>query len=121
MGKGALQMMNALNYAPADEANLTKSVEAQTPFLPFIRTLFGLLGARSGNAESSPDDVKTEMLALEIGQLVVSEPALETFITIDFQNPNALAAFNAAELAAFKKGIKNSPNVSATLKRALGD
>ena len=121
MGRGSLQTVNALNYAPADAADLTKSAEAETPFLPLIRTLFSLLGAKSGNGERSMDDVKTEMFALEMAQFVISEPALEAFSTIDFQNPNALAAFSASELAAFKVNIQNSPNVSETLKRALAN
>ena len=118
-GRGSLRAADALTHAPADENLLTMSPEADTPFLPIIRTLFGWLGDKSGNAERSMDDAKSEMFALEIAQLVVTEPQLADFSEIDFQNADALSELSNEDLAALKKGIRESVNASEVLKIAL--
>lgn len=111
-GRGALRALDSFKVAPHEADKLTKSKEAKTPFFPLIQTFFGWINDR-------PDTSKQEMLALELGQLVVTEPALKDFCGLDF-TADTFTELSDEQNRALKAFIAQSPNVSNALKTAFG-
>ena len=93
---------------------MKKSPEADIPFAPLMQTLFGLL-----KSHNKPDEVKQEMLALELSQLVVTEPNLAAFGAIDFFSTSGLNALTDVQHQNLKNLISQNPNASTALKEAL--
>lgn len=115
IGQGALRAFRSLESPPADEKDLKESPKAKTPFLPLLTTLFGLLpkDGSTNNLKTTPDAVKTEMLALELSQLTLIEPKLLEFGSLDESN---ITEFTLDERAKLKSAILESDRASKTLK-----
>ena len=114
-GRGALRALDSLQVAPFEANDLTKSKTAETPFFPLIQTLFGLL--KSNNVPL--DKPKQEMLALELAQLVVTEPDLNALGAMDFTS-DALTQLTDEQTKTLTTFLAKSSNASSTLKTAFG-
>ncbi|MDX2279010.1 MAG: S8 family serine peptidase [Saprospiraceae bacterium] len=114
IGQGALRAFRSIQSTPAEEKILKESPKAKTPFLPLLSTLFGLL-PKDGN-NNNQDFVKTEMLALELSQLTMTEPNLLAFGSLDASN---ITEFTLEERAKLKSAILESSRASKTLKHFI--
>ncbi len=113
-GRGALRALDSLKVTPYEANDLIKTKAAETPFFPLIQTLFGFL-----KSKKVPDAAKQEMLALELSQLVVTEPDLDAFGNMDFTS-DTLTQLTDEQTVALKVFLAQSPNVSNALKTVFG-
>jgi subtilisin family serine protease len=117
IGNGALKAHDALQKAPADALDLTKSPEAKIPFMPLFSTLFGLL---AGAKDVTVAPVKVQMVALEFAQLVIAEPALQAYGAMDFQDDAVVSNLTEAQRQEIGGIVKAHPMASNALKSAFG-
>lgn len=122
LGQGALRAANALEIPPPIEDDLKISPPAKTPSFPLFRTLHGGLKSKSQGIvpdDAPVDEVRAQMLSLELLQVIHFEPNLVQFGEKALEDEGWLEVLSGEEKSVLKNAVKGSTFASEALKEAV--